>query len=237
MVGESTGLIYVVSHLATGKKYIGKTQVNARDARWQCHIRDARLGKGRPQSLQAAIREFGESAFTIETLEHHAQNAANREKHYIQECCSLWPNGFNLSSGGEGGKPNRPVYFKGKRYASRALLITAVVGAEALHFRHRFDNHLKGLPSPWSDEAIEEALAKLDNADELLQPLRVWAKANLQRWPNSEVSAEVALPSCLPSVKGAAVRQARSGRPYLYDELEAMGFFDDLCLSARLNNR
>lgn len=198
MVGESTGLIYVVSHLATGKKYIGKTQVNARDARWQCHIRDAR-----------------------------------REKHYIQECCSLWPNGFNLSSGGEGGKPNRPVYFKGKRYASRALLITAVVGAEALHFRHRFDNHLKGLPSPWSDEAIEEALAKLDNADELLQPLRVWAKANLQRWP----SAEVALPSCLPSVKGAAVRQARSGRPYLYDELEAMGFFDDLCLSARLNNR
>jgi group I intron endonuclease len=95
------GKIYVgqaVSHILNHKRY----RPYGHDGRFRCHISEAFSSKkNQSHYLNNAIRLHGVDNFTIELIENcEICDANDREIHYIKECNSLFPNGYNLKNGG-----------------------------------------------------------------------------------------------------------------------------------------
>jgi hypothetical protein len=61
------GKVYLITNNRNSKAYIGITR-RTTDYRMSMHVRAAEAGKGSTASLQQAIREFGQSAFSIRLL-------------------------------------------------------------------------------------------------------------------------------------------------------------------------
>ncbi len=126
--GFAAGLIYLVTHVASGKQYVGLT-IQTLERRWIYHLEQARAGhiKG-TDSLHAAIREYGAEAFMRVQIDSGTTKVdlEQKERHWIKVHGTLIPNGYNISTGGVSGGSNRkPVTFDGKRFPS--------VGAAAKH--------------------------------------------------------------------------------------------------------
>lgn len=62
-------LVYLLTNLANGKRYVGKTK-GSLDKRWYNHLADVK--KGSPYALHAAIRKYGKGAFQREVLGEYA---------------------------------------------------------------------------------------------------------------------------------------------------------------------
>ena len=58
-------LIYLVTNLANGKKYVGQTRLRL-EHRWKQHVRDA--GNGSSTLIGAAIRKYGTDAFSVSII-------------------------------------------------------------------------------------------------------------------------------------------------------------------------
>lgn len=98
------GRVYKVTHLATGRSYVGITRSNIKK-RWLEHLEKANSSKTVPSgSLQEAIREFGADAFSVEEIAtaHSESELCNAERRSIDEFKTLRPCGYNLTRGGEG---------------------------------------------------------------------------------------------------------------------------------------
>ena len=131
------GMIYLVTQLSTGKKYVGQTMRGSVEMRWQQHVYDA---KARGRSLiQKAICEAGKDDFAvIELSRHHSRDELNAaEVAAIEKHGSLAPSGFNKARGGSGWVGSgRAVVWKGIKYKSIASLARALgVGGELLKHR------------------------------------------------------------------------------------------------------
>lgn len=101
LLGEASGPlagIYVITHRATGKRYVGQS-VNIR-SRWTAHRHsdgDTRLAR--------AIRRHGPDAFAFEIVELCTPEELNdREAFYVWAFDCLSPKGYNLQSGGGQGQ-------------------------------------------------------------------------------------------------------------------------------------
>ena len=127
IVNLSNGKIYVgqaVSHILNHKRY----RPYGHMGRFKCHISEAFSSKkNQSHYLNNAIRKYGISNFTSELIKCcDVENADYMEKHYIEECNSLYPNGYNLKTGGVGfthtEESKKRVsngvvnYFKNKKY-------------------------------------------------------------------------------------------------------------------------
>ncbi len=90
--------VYVIEHLATGRRYVGKT-TNLR-RRLRNHFSGANT---KCRFLHAAIRKYGRSAFATSSVacETEAQ-ATDVEVLLIAHMNTMAPHGFNLTAGGEG---------------------------------------------------------------------------------------------------------------------------------------
>lgn len=89
--------VYVLTHAASGRQYVGCTGVGL-DARLRMHATEARTGSLRP--IYTAIREFGLEAFTAEIVfTGERLEAFGRERDEIAARGSLHPAGFNLPTG------------------------------------------------------------------------------------------------------------------------------------------
>jgi group I intron endonuclease len=110
------GVIYLVRNQINGKRYVGQTTTKP-DQYWrECHLSRSRQGKVKP--LWAAIRKYGESAFTFEVIAE-AQNKDELdalEDALIIKLGTMAPNGYNLRGGGASGKLSEET----KRNVSRA---------------------------------------------------------------------------------------------------------------------
>lgn len=95
--------VYKVTHVASGRHYIGIT-AKEEAIRWRQHIQHATSGR-LSTPLHAAIREFGADAFTVEHVAtaFTRKGAGEIEKLLILETNSITPTGFN---GNYGGEPN-----------------------------------------------------------------------------------------------------------------------------------
>ena len=94
-------IIYRVTYRARGWAYIGITSGSA-EARWAAHVRAAH---NRSKTLfHRTLRKHGCDAFRWEVLEFAAsmEDAKQRERQLIARYNTMAPNGFNLTSGGEG---------------------------------------------------------------------------------------------------------------------------------------
>jgi group I intron endonuclease len=102
LLGEASGPlagIYVITHRATGKRYVGQSLDIAR--RWAEH----RAGTSGSRRLTNALKKHGPDAFLFEIVELCAREELNdRELFYISTHSfdSLSPKGYNLTFGGEG---------------------------------------------------------------------------------------------------------------------------------------
>jgi len=98
------GVVYIVRNRDNGKIYVGQT-TQGLDRRWRSHVEHSR-GKSTGH-LQRAIRKYGAEGFSIEIL-HTAMS--QEELDVLEELaiatrgCTNRRVGYNLRSGGNGGK-------------------------------------------------------------------------------------------------------------------------------------
>ena len=144
---EKPGIIYVAINRRNGKAYIGQT-ISPFPTRRSAHKKDAEKGSQCP--FHTAIRKWGFDAFEFIVLQRccgrHALDFF--EKMWISASGSLYPNGYNLTPGGDGGTrtaeharrismaklgkkrpnmtgPNHPLFGKSPTAATRLLLSEA----------------------------------------------------------------------------------------------------------------
>jgi len=98
------GIIYCITNLINGKKYVGLDRNNARD-RWKQHIRRSK-GNNPKQLIDRKIRQYGLEKFKYEELfkSDNLEELKEREKYLIAFFNTLVYSGkgYNLTSGGDG---------------------------------------------------------------------------------------------------------------------------------------
>ncbi|UUZ75431.1 GIY-YIG nuclease family protein [Polaromonas sp. P1(28)-13] len=104
----SLASIYLITHVADGRVYVGQTRRKRRGramARWNDHVSAAMSGRTRTH-FHCAIRKYGSAAFSFMVIETCESGLANeRERHYIALYkANQKAHGFNMSEGGDGGQ-------------------------------------------------------------------------------------------------------------------------------------
>ncbi len=94
-------LIYLLRCAASGKEYVGVTY-KPLAVRWKRHIGSAR-GRARRGALQGAILKYGPDSFEVTELARviGEEAACKAESELIVARNTLWPNGYNMTTGGE----------------------------------------------------------------------------------------------------------------------------------------
>lgn len=106
--GYKDGIIYLITHIDTGKMYIGLT-VQTLERRWVQHKEDSRKHYIKSEeSLHAAMREFGQMTFEICIIDRGTTktNLEIKERKWIKDLETLVPIGYNISTGGISGGSN-----------------------------------------------------------------------------------------------------------------------------------
>lgn len=90
--------IYIIKNDINNKVYIGQSK-NVRE-RWLKHLSNSKRRNN--QIISKAIKKYGLSHFWYEIIEKDVENYNEREKYWIIYYNSIVPNGYNVSSGGDG---------------------------------------------------------------------------------------------------------------------------------------
>lgn len=94
------GIIYKITNTINNKEYIGQTTRNIAE-RWREHKAKSNPSDG--TYLHNAIAKYGHENFTIEEIDNCADSLLNdKEAEWIIIADTYYPNGYNLTSGGEG---------------------------------------------------------------------------------------------------------------------------------------
>lgn len=95
--------IYKIENLINGKVYFGQT-IDYEKRKTE-HIRALNGGYHRNRYLQSAWKKYGAEAFSFSLVESCVeQDLDSLEVKYILDNASVAPNGYNLTSGGEGAR-------------------------------------------------------------------------------------------------------------------------------------
>jgi group I intron endonuclease len=114
------GDIYIMTS-PCGKHYVGQTFARYSSGkkagymnRAKQHFYEAEKGKKTSRLLNEAIVEYGRDAFGIELLGSYdtQQELNEKEVFYIAHYNSMVPNGYNLTSGGKGGRQSEETKAK-----------------------------------------------------------------------------------------------------------------------------
>lgn len=143
--GYANGVIYLIKHVSTGRKYIGLTIVFVTQ-RWRQHVEHAKAGHIKNlDSLHEAIRRYGEDEFRVRVIDTGTtkKDLERKERYWIAKLGTLAPNGFNISpGGGSGGTMGRETILDGERFATfqkaaEHLAVTRGISVEASKARLR----------------------------------------------------------------------------------------------------
>jgi hypothetical protein len=120
------GEIYKITNTINNKVYIGQTRTHRKNkdkyrpygylGRFNTHISDALCNTKKSQSryLASSIRLHGKENFVIELVERCLSEELNeREIYYISHYNSMYPNGYNLTSGGKNNYPFKKIDIEG----------------------------------------------------------------------------------------------------------------------------
>lgn len=133
--------VYLISSVATDKKYVGVTSQHF-EKRFTAHKWYARKN-GRCSALYAAMRKYGDQAFSVELIEECSsfEEMNEREIYWIAKLGTLSPDGYNLTTGGDAGKPCEMV---------------AKMASERLKGKPMPESNYKALQKVWADPAWQE---------------------------------------------------------------------------------
>lgn len=111
---DITGHVYIITCKSTGKQYVGqalshrlnrgKYKPFGYQGRFRDHISEAVCNTKKKQCryLNNAIRKYGAEQFTVELIEECLTEILDeKEKYYIGQYNTLYPNGYNLTHGGK----------------------------------------------------------------------------------------------------------------------------------------
>ena len=121
---RKNGSIYMLTNTVTGKSYIGQT-IQRVSKRMKQHAGGKQFGSsrgGKPSVIQRSIAKHGWDKFTWVLLESniaHVKILDKRERHWIKVKCTLLPNGYNMSLGGQGENVFTPAMRKARSKAMR----------------------------------------------------------------------------------------------------------------------
>ena len=92
-------IVYLITNIMNGKRYVGWTSKSL-EVRWRQHSRR----NSNCFALQSAINKYGRESFITETLFDVStkEQAVELEIEYIERYRTVSPNGYNLTTGGEG---------------------------------------------------------------------------------------------------------------------------------------
>ena len=97
--------IYVIKNTVNNMVYVGQAKDTYK--RWKGHKTAGKTGHYKGKSvLYEAMQKIGVDKFYYEIIEKQISNYNDREKYWIKQYNSLYPNGYNLTEGGEQ-YPNR----------------------------------------------------------------------------------------------------------------------------------
>lgn len=92
--------IYVYTNKIDGKQYVGKS-IDI-EKRRKGHLHKVQCGDN--SLFHNALRKHGENGFYFQVIEEcSADTLDERERFYIKKLGSAYPNGYNLTEGGDGG--------------------------------------------------------------------------------------------------------------------------------------
>lgn len=93
--------IYVITNIINGKQYVGQT-IGKIKRRWGKHTNKRILEKS-ITAIARAIAKYGKENFKIESICTclSLSELNQKEKFYIKELDTLYPNGYNLTTGGD----------------------------------------------------------------------------------------------------------------------------------------
>lgn len=109
-----TGYVYLITNLLNGKVYVGKTTFTP-EIRWREHIE---WSKTQRVYLSHAIKKYGLENFTVSTLAVVHRDSTKELRQALDELEKLWivcfrssdsNFGYNMTFGGEGGRPTEAV--------------------------------------------------------------------------------------------------------------------------------
>lgn len=144
--------IYLIRNKINGKGYVGQHRISLRDVDLYRY-----MGKG--IAITNAIKKYGKENFTKEILEYIEDddkhlNTSKREIYWIKEKNTIYPNGYNLTPGGEGGctresalKGAKTRRDKGYKISEETKLKISNANKGVLktesHKKHLSENHYK----------------------------------------------------------------------------------------------
>lgn len=110
-------LVYKVTCLISGRAYVGITS-GQMEKRWSTHLKHA-ASKRFNSPLHASIRKHGREQFIVEIICKADSNEKARliEREMIAQHNTMVPNGYNLTTGGEGSVGKRASELTKKRMA------------------------------------------------------------------------------------------------------------------------
>lgn len=109
---EPQGCVYCVRNRENGKAYVGKYEGRVVEKRWKKHLLLAKNGS--ESIFHRALRKYGDSAFNWKIVWRGPIRILNeKEIYYIGRFHSFVDDpkggGYNLTRGGDGGKPSRQM--------------------------------------------------------------------------------------------------------------------------------
>ena len=105
--------IYVIENIITGKKYVGQAVTHilnhkkyrkyGAEGRFRCHISEAFSNKkNQSRFLNNAIKKYDINDFILTVIDIcNIEDSDKLESDYIKKYDSLYPNGYNLTTGGK----------------------------------------------------------------------------------------------------------------------------------------
>ena len=109
--------IYKIKNMLDGKEYIGKSEREDIEDRWGEHRREYRYEKLGCPCLYRAMQKHGLENFSFQIVcICFNEDVDDLETYYIQKYNTLVPNGYNLATGGDGGR----LHEETKKKISRA---------------------------------------------------------------------------------------------------------------------
>ena len=95
--------IYSIKNMVNGKEYIGRDSRIDRRNRIKNHLLKLKRRNHDNDYLQNSWNKYGEIAFQYSVVENCvSERLAEREMFYIKDRNTKYPNGYNLTDGGEG---------------------------------------------------------------------------------------------------------------------------------------
>ena len=94
-------IVYKITNKVNGMLYIGMTTKSI-DCRWKMHLNWAKSMK--PYKIHEALNAFGKDSFIIEQIDstEDFKKLKELEKKHIKFYNCIYPNGYNLTAGGQG---------------------------------------------------------------------------------------------------------------------------------------